>query len=98
MSITSLRKYKIGDRVSITSNVCEKDGIAFPLGLTHQGTVDGVNEHRMCTTCHCTPADPDHAYDGSLCCPGPWYMVAFACPAGDQHRNAFAEHELAPAV
>jgi hypothetical protein len=98
VTVASLHKHKIGDHVTVSKDVCPEDGIAFPLGQQHQGEIVGINEGQMCSTCHCTPTDPDHAFDGSLCCPGPWYTVAFTCPAGIAHRNTFAEHELTAAL
>lgn len=59
------------------------------------GQIESLSAHQFCATCHCTPSDPDHHGDGSLCCPGPWYTVAFTCSdCQDHHIRVFAEHEL----
>lgn len=86
MTDTTIRKYEIGD--AVTFIVEDTD--------TWPGRIVGPSDNQFCTACHCCPPDPDHEFDGSLCCPGPWYRVeaACACGCGAQNTVSFAEHEL----
>ena len=87
MSSATTHKRQPGDRVLI-----QETGQDTPPFL---GQVDSLSAHPFCATCHCIPANPDHRGDGSPCCPGPWYKVAFPCPDCQGHHTCvFAEHEL----
>jgi hypothetical protein len=86
---TQVTKYRPGDRVSVPIET----GLRWP-GLVVDDEQAAAGE--FCPTCHCAPPDPDH-YDGTLCCPGPWYRVEVEDPSGPVgHRWTFAAHELAP--
>lgn len=85
-SASTGRAYMVGSRVRVKDSASPAPVVA---------TVTGLPAHRMCTTCHCTPTNPDHRGDGSLCCPGPFYNVQYRCDECDHvHHEAYAEHEL----
>lgn len=81
------RRFALGDRVTTA------EFGTMTLVVTELFTGD----NGFCVTCHCDPVDPDH-YDGTLCCPGPFYSTAFLDSGGVQNDPAmYAEHELTPA-
>jgi hypothetical protein len=87
MTTASAHKYKPGDRVSVP---IEAD-------LRWPGLVVNDRTDPFCPTCHCDPADPIDHYDGTLCCPGPWYVVDVLSPDANGIKSTiwtFAEHEL----
>lgn len=98
MTVTSLRKYKIGDRAWVDAP-SPVGGIPDERTL---GLITSVAGHAMCVTCHCTPPDAGHDDDASECCPGPWYYIRFTCArpclsAAHEHLMTFAEHEMTAA-
>lgn len=91
MTDTVTRRFNIGDPVTINGGT---DGGAHWLPA-RPGVVVGLDAGPFCTTCHCCPPNPEHQFDGSLCCPGPFYSVESDCLDGDhKHRERYAEHEL----
>lgn len=81
---TTTREFKPGDGV-----------VADVEGLMWGGYVTGDSDHHFCTSCHCCPVDDDHRADGSICCPGPWYLIQLFNSFGDPLRPmTYAEHEL----
>jgi hypothetical protein len=83
---TQTARYHPGDRVSVP---IEAD-------LRWPGLVVDEPAGQFCAACHCCPPDPEH-YDGTLCCPGPWYRVDVLDPTANgiaSTRWTFAEHEL----
>lgn len=86
LSLPGNSKYKIGDEVTVP----------FDMGLMWRASVVGPGTHEFCTTCHCSPPNPEHKFDGSLCCPGPWYAVEVIDPNGEPVRglHTYAEHEI----
>lgn len=87
---TATHSFALGDRVT-TAEFGTMTLVITRLVTTGSG---------FCVTCHCDPADPDHC-DGTLCCPGPFYLVVFLGLDGRYAQNnpaIYAEHELTPAA
>lgn len=85
---TTTPKFAVGDEVLVPFDM----GLMWPARIVRDGT------HEFCTTCHCIPPDPDHEFDGSICCPGPWYAVTVTDPNGNTVTglHTYAEHEITP--
>lgn len=87
-------RFKVGDTVNVVvPDPSFTDDAYDPTQPLALAVVIEQHMTGFCTTCHCIPQDPDHAGDGSLCCPGPFYLVH-----ADGHDLHFAEHEIEPSL